>query len=85
MTQTPVVEAVQDIPERIAARALLAKAAAENVPSPCISVCRMSASSGLCEGCYRTLDEIRSWSKADDEVRRTIWSRIERRLAESAP
>jgi predicted Fe-S protein YdhL (DUF1289 family) len=32
------------------------------VPSPCINVCRMSAATGLCEGCFRTLDEIACWS-----------------------
>ena len=31
------------------------------MPSPCISVCRMDAVSGLCEGCFRTLDEIAAW------------------------
>lgn len=85
MTQKAVDELVQGIPEKIAARALLAKAAVENVPSPCISVCRMSTVTGLCEGCYRTLEELRSWSGADDSLRRTIWSRIEQRLATGAP
>ena len=32
------------------------------VASPCINVCRMDATSGYCEGCGRTLDEIASWS-----------------------
>lgn len=85
MTQTPVDALIQSIPEKIAARALLAKAAVENVPSPCISVCRMSTVTGLCEGCYRTLEELRSWSAADDSLRRTIWSRVEQRLATSSP
>ena len=31
------------------------------VPSPCISVCRMDAVTGWCEGCFRTLDEIAGW------------------------
>jgi len=30
--------------------------------SPCISICVMNPSSGWCEGCYRTLDEIAGWS-----------------------
>ena len=38
-------------------------AVTEPVPSPCISVCRMDAASGLCEGCLRTLDEIAAWSR----------------------
>ena len=51
----------------------------ENVPSPCISVCRMNEMTGLCEACYRTIDEIVQWAGADDESKRTIWSRIEQR------
>ena len=50
------------------------------VPSPCISVCRMDAVTGLCEGCFRTLDEIASWGMASDEERRASW----RVLAERA-
>lgn len=52
-----------------------------DVPSPCISVCRMSARSGLCEGCFRTRDEIASWSGADNASKRDIWKVIERRMA----
>ena len=51
------------------------------VPSPCISVCRMDDSTGLCEGCWRTLDEIGQWGSADDPAKRMIWARIEQRLA----
>lgn len=57
----------------------------ETVPSPCLSVCRMNEASGLCQGCYRTIDEIVQWGSADDESKRAIWSRIEqRRKAEKA-
>ena len=45
----------------------------EPVPSPCISVCRMSEDRSHCLGCFRTLDEIRIWSQADNGVRRGIW------------
>ena len=36
------------------------------VASPCINVCQMTAD-GVCEGCFRTLDEIACWSIFDDE------------------
>ena len=49
------------------------------VPSPCISVCRMDAATGLCEGCYRTLDEIAAWGMASDDDRRAIWTQLVRR------
>lgn len=46
------------------------------VPSPCISICRMNADRSLCLGCYRSLDEIRAWSRADADERRDIWRRL---------
>jgi len=33
----------------------------QEIKSPCISVCAMDDLSGLCLGCYRTLDEIKDW------------------------
>jgi hypothetical protein len=51
----------------------------EPVPSPCISVCRMDASTGLCAGCYRTLDEIARWRSMDEAARRALWRELVRR------
>ena len=53
------------------------------MPSPCISVCRMNADAGLCEGCFRTIDEIRQWSKSDDAAKRALWVQIAQRAAQS--
>ncbi|MEP6792615.1 MAG: DUF1289 domain-containing protein [Ramlibacter sp.] len=50
------------------------------MPSPCISVCRMEEASGLCGGCFRTLEEIAGWSRMDDAGKREIWARIEQRV-----
>ena len=44
----------------------------EVVASPCISVCVMDGGSGLCIGCYRTLDEIAAWSVLDATARRGV-------------
>lgn len=52
------------------------------VPSPCISVCRMDATTGWCEGCLRTLDEIANWSSLDDTAKRAVWDDIEERHVE---
>jgi predicted Fe-S protein YdhL (DUF1289 family) len=46
------------------------------VPSPCVSVCRINAHSGLCDGCWRTIDEIAHWSTLDDECKRAIWRQL---------
>nr|WP_314546466.1 DUF1289 domain-containing protein [uncultured Massilia sp.] len=49
------------------------------VPSPCISLCKMSPDTGLCEGCLRTIDEICAWGTADDATKRAIWAEIRHR------
>lgn len=68
----------------IAEKAILVRSAGQSsvepVPSPCISVCRMNAQSALCEGCFRTLDEIAAWSRLDDASKRALWALIEQRL-----
>jgi prolyl-tRNA editing enzyme YbaK/EbsC (Cys-tRNA(Pro) deacylase)/predicted Fe-S protein YdhL (DUF1289 family) len=53
---------------------------AADVPSPCISICRMNAMTQLCEGCFRTRDEIAAWSSEGDEGKRRIWSAIGQRM-----
>ena len=57
----------------------------EAVPSPCISVCRMMPDRSHCEGCFRTLDEIRIWSRADGNLRRGIWRQLLGRAGVSLP
>ena len=81
LTQAP--SAASSAPELIAARALVVRAAVDNVPSPCISICRMNKLTGLCEGCFRTIDEIGQWGKADDQAKRALWLLIEQRAEES--
>jgi predicted Fe-S protein YdhL (DUF1289 family) len=46
--------------------------AATAVASPCVSICRMDAASGLCEGCSRTIDEIAHWGLYDDDEKRAV-------------
>lgn len=48
----------------------------DDVPSPCINVCRMNAQTGLCEGCFRTIDEIAHWSAASNAEKRAVWEEI---------
>ncbi len=40
----------------------------------------MEATSGLCEGCLRTLDEIAGWSAMTDAGKRAVWQRIGQRV-----
>ena len=50
----------------------MSKAAAVGVASPCISLCRMHAATGWCEGCLRTIDEIVAWGGLDDAGRKAV-------------
>ena len=90
MTGAPVADVAARSPEEkkaqlvaidtVAARALLIREGGEIV-SPCISVCQMCASTGWCEGCFRTGEEIAAWGNAGDATRLAIWVRIEKRMA----
>ena len=51
------------------------------VPSPCISVCRMTEDTQVCEGCWRSLDEIGSWGQATQASKRLVWTRIAERIS----
>jgi predicted Fe-S protein YdhL (DUF1289 family) len=53
-----------------------------SVASPCINVCRMDPDSGLCDGCFRTLDEIALWARIDDVRRTAILALVARRRQE---
>lgn len=41
------------------------------VASPCISVCYLD-DDGLCEGCYRTVDEIAEWIQMSNDDKRAV-------------
>ncbi|MDQ3189846.1 MAG: DUF1289 domain-containing protein [Pseudomonadota bacterium] len=51
------------------------------VLSPCISICKMDADSGWCEGCLRTIEEIARWSQMSDAQKREIWMQLPLRRA----
>lgn len=57
----------------------------EGPPSPCISVCRMDAEGVLCDGCLRTIGEIRDWPRSDAAGRRAVWARVARRGGVAVP
>jgi predicted Fe-S protein YdhL (DUF1289 family) len=43
--------------------------------SPCVSVCRINTDN-ICEGCRRTIKEIREWSTYSDKRRGIILKRL---------
>ncbi len=71
--------------EWLAKQAVRAQRKQRELPSPCISVCRMAFATGLCQGCLRTLEEITAWSRLDDEGKRLIWGQIEQRALAASP
>lgn len=53
------------------------------LPSPCINLCQMNPKSGLCQGCFRSIDEITGWAQSDDATRSRILAAVaQRRQAE---
>jgi predicted Fe-S protein YdhL (DUF1289 family) len=53
------------------------------ISSPCTGICMVSAVSGLCVGCGRTLQEIARWGALSEAERRAIMATLPARL--SAP
>lgn len=56
-----------------------------DIPSPCIDVCKMNPATDLCQGCLRTRDEIKAWKGLNTAGKKAILAEIERRKALSAP
>ena len=50
------------------------------IESPCIGVCSMDAATGFCQGCYRTLDEIKQWWDLDNTQKQVIVDEANARL-----
>ena len=61
----------------------VAVATSQNVPSPCIDVCRMSPATGYCEGCGRTIAEITAWPGYSDVEKREVLEQLPRRKQRS--
>ncbi len=57
----------------------------EQVPSPCVSVCVLDANGILCLGCFRTLDEIASWSLLDADAKRGVLAALPERRSAHRP
>ena len=45
----------------------------------------MADDGSMCEGCFRSLDEIRRWSGLDTLERRVVWSRLLQRAGAPVP
>ena len=47
--------------------------------SPCIGVCKLDPVTQLCEGCFRTLEEIAGWGQATPAQKRAVLALVEER------
>jgi predicted Fe-S protein YdhL (DUF1289 family) len=53
--------------------------------TPCIKVCVVDPDTGLCRGCFRTLDEIAGWGGFTDEERQQVLDQLKERKQAVAP
>ena len=50
-----------------------------NLPSPCISICKLNKSTGFCDGCFRTINEISQWPSMTDVERMSLLETLRQR------
>ena len=55
------------------------------IATPCIQVCAIDGESGLCLGCFRTLQEIAGWSRFTDAERAGLMAELPGRRGRIAP
>jgi predicted Fe-S protein YdhL (DUF1289 family) len=55
------------------------------ITTPCVQVCIVDGESGLCLGCFRTLDEIAKWSRLDEAERVEITAGLPARRGRIRP
>jgi predicted Fe-S protein YdhL (DUF1289 family) len=55
------------------------------IATPCVKVCVVDGESGLCLGCYRTLNEVARWSSLSESERSETMSALPGRRARIRP
>jgi predicted Fe-S protein YdhL (DUF1289 family) len=58
--------------------------ARQEVDSPCVKICVIHPEERLCVGCYRSIDEIATWSRMTPEERRAIMADLPSRAPKLA-
>jgi predicted Fe-S protein YdhL (DUF1289 family) len=51
------------------------------IETPCVNICRMDAENRYCIGCFRTLEELKSWSQMTEAERAAVMAQLESRTA----
>lgn len=44
----------------------------KEIESPCIGVCTIDETTGFCQGCFRTLEEIQGWWNMDNTNKQKV-------------
>ena len=50
----------------------------QNIPSPCISFCKLDQEKEFCLGCGRTINEIKDWKNLTFEEKYNIIQRVKK-------
>ncbi|MBV8976433.1 MAG: DUF1289 domain-containing protein [Alphaproteobacteria bacterium] len=50
------------------------------IQTPCVKVCEIDRTGGLCKGCGRSLDEIARWGSMSDAERARIMAALAQRM-----
>ncbi|MDG2273875.1 MAG: DUF1289 domain-containing protein [Halioglobus sp.] len=53
----------------------------DEIASPCVKICVVHPVERICTGCYRSIDEIGTWSKLSPEERAAIMQELPDRAA----
>jgi predicted Fe-S protein YdhL (DUF1289 family) len=51
----------------------------DEVESPCVKLCVVHPEERICIGCYRTIEEIATWSRMTPEARREVMADLPER------
>lgn len=54
------------------------------VESPCIGVCAIDEANSLCQGCYRTIGEIKTWFEMSQVEKKNLLVALEERQLQQA-
>jgi predicted Fe-S protein YdhL (DUF1289 family) len=49
------------------------------IESPCIGVCAIDETNGFCYGCYRTIDEIKTWFEMSQVEKKNLLVQLQER------
>ena len=49
------------------------------IKSPCIDICKLDKETGICIGCFRTVEEIAKWKKMEDDEKLDVLGKLKDR------